>query len=103
MLGAIIGDIVGSIFEHDPVKTTEFDLFSDESCFTDDTVLTVAVAEHLLENTDLSLTLRKYHNLYPRAGYGSSFRSWTTYEDPKPYNSFGNGSAMAGLPCWTLL
>lgn len=108
MLGAILGDIVGSPYEFDSnnIKTTEFPLFSEGSRFTDDTVLTVAVAAAImnaekdarsLEDT-LVESLRHYGRLYPDAGYGSRFQVWLESEKPKPYDSFGNGSAMRVSP-----
>ena len=73
MLGAIAGDIIGSVFEADPIKTTEFPLFTNKSKFTDDTVLTVAVADCILHNKDYAQTFKEYALKYPRAGYGHRF------------------------------
>lgn len=73
MLGAVSGDIVGSVYEHLPIKTKDFQLFSDESTFTDDTVMTVAIAHALLNNRDYAQSLRVYGRQYPNAGYGKSF------------------------------
>ncbi|KPJ77090.1 MAG: hypothetical protein AMJ54_09430 [Deltaproteobacteria bacterium SG8_13] len=98
MLGAIAGDIIGSVFEHIPVKTTEFELFSRRSTFTDDTVLTVAVAHAILENIDYAIALKSFARRYPDAGYGASFFRWMLAEDSRPYNSWGNGSAMRVSP-----
>ncbi len=94
MIGAIAGDIIGSVFEQHPVKTTTFPLFSKSSRFTDDTVLSVAIADAILNKTDYTAVLKKYGRMYPRAGYGLSFFGWMQSDDPKPYNSWGNGSAM---------
>ena len=103
MLGAIIGDIVGSKFEFGPIKTTDFPLFSEGCRFTDDTVMTIAVAQALLDSEgkndeEIKQTLidsmKHYGHLYPHAGYGGSFGAWLNSDDSKAYNSFGNGSAM---------
>ena len=94
MIGAIAGDIIGSVFERHPVKTTQFPLFSTSSRFTDDTVLSIAIADAILYQTDYATTLKTYGRRYPAAGYGMSFFSWMQSDDPTPYNSWGNGSAM---------
>lgn len=94
MIGAIAGDIIGSVFEQNPIKTTTFPLFAKTSRFTDDTVLSVAVADAILNRTDYAIALKTYGRMYPAAGYGMSFFSWMQSDDPKPYNSWGNGSAM---------
>ncbi|MGD9080789.1 MAG: ADP-ribosylglycohydrolase family protein [Desulfobacterales bacterium] len=98
MIGAIAGDIIGSVFEHDPIKTTSFPLFSESSRFTDDTVLSVAIADAILNQTDYGTALKQYGRKYPAAGYGMSFLSWTQSSVTKPYNSWGNGSAMRVSP-----
>ncbi len=98
MLGAIAGDIIGSVYEHHPIKTEVFELFSPRCTFTDDTVLTVALADAILHGGDYDRTMKEYYRLYPRAGYGSSFRSWARSKDSKPYNSWGNGAAMRISP-----
>ena len=98
MIGAIIGDIVGSVYEHRRIKTTTFPLFSPESKFTDDTVLTVAVADSLLKGRSYVETLKEYGRSYPYAGYGVSFFHWVFSESNKPYGSWGNGSAMRVSP-----
>lgn len=109
MYGAIIGDIVGSKYEFDNIKTKDFPFVSQGCAFTDDTVMTVAVAQALLrcraENRPFKPTLvqqmqaygRKYR--YPQGGYGGRFGMWLQEEHPQPYNSFGNGSAMRVSPC----
>ena len=94
MIGAIAGDIIGSVFEHHPVKTTRFPLFSSSSRFTDDTVLSVAIADAILNQTQYVTVLKTYGRRYPTAGYGMSFFSWMQSDDTKPYNSWGNGAAM---------
>lgn len=94
MLGAIAGDIIGSVFEGSGFKDTDFPLFSARSTFTDDTVLTVAVAAVLLEGGDYASTLRRYGRKYPDRGYGGSFYQWLHDDSLGPYNSWGNGSAM---------
>jgi ADP-ribosylglycohydrolase len=98
MIGAIVGDVIGSYFEHFPVKHTDFELFSDDSCFTDDTVLTVAVADWLLHGGDLRTYFHEYVSRYPGAGYGATFRNWALCRDAEPYGSWGNGSAMRVSP-----
>lgn len=98
MLGAIAGDIIGSVFEHHPVKATDFVLFDRRSHFTDDTVLTVAIAHAILEDVDYGLALKTFARRFPDAGYGMSFFQWMMSEDPRPYNSWGNGSAMRVSP-----
>ncbi len=102
MLGAIIGDIVGSPYEFGSRKKMNFPLFSSVSTFTDDTVLTLAVAEAIMDGQgDRAKTeqcvidsMRKYGNMYPDAGYGDKFEQWLQSDDPRPYHSCGNGSAM---------
>jgi ADP-ribosylglycohydrolase len=94
MIGAIAGDIIGSIHERAGTKTKQFPLFGRFARFTDDTVLTIAFAESILRDTDLVDTLHDYFRRYPRAGYGGSFRRWAIRRHREPYNSWGNGSAM---------
>jgi len=94
MLGAIAGDIIGSPYEFSPIKNTQFPLFSDQSTFTDDTVLTIAVADAAMHGLDPVDTLRTYFRRYPGRGYGGSFERWAQSETRAPYNSWGNGSAM---------
>jgi ADP-ribosylglycohydrolase len=98
MLGAIAGDIIGSVYEHRPLKTTHFRLFHPLCRFTDDTVLTVALADSLLHGAPYVDLLRRYYRAYPRAGYGGTFHQWAQSDDPRPYNSWGNGSAMRVSP-----
>lgn len=98
MIGAIAGDIIGSVFEQDPIKTTAFPLFCESSRFTDDSVLSVAIADAILTQSDYAITLKQYSRKYPAAGYGMSFLRWIQSSGTKPYNSWGNGSAMRVSP-----
>ena len=98
MIGAIVGDIVGSIYEWDNIKTKEFELFCDKCFFTDDTVLTVALADSILTGANYIDNMRKFYRLYPDGGYGESFHGWARSANPKPYKSWGNGSAMRISP-----
>jgi len=106
MLGAIIGDIVGSVYERQSIKTKSFPLFRDDCSFTDDTVMTIATAEALwkgAESNDFIEAYRKYGRAFPNVGYGRSFWQWLCSENPTPYNSFGNGSAMRVSPVARML
>ena len=103
MYGAILGDIIGSPYEFDMGgKTKDFPLFSEDSYFTDDTVMTIAVAEAFLDAPDdedairrcLIASMQKWGRRYPGAGYGVRFSRWLKSYNPQPYNSWGNGSAM---------
>src|SRR5687767_15041739 len=98
MLGAIAGDIIGSVYEARPIKTTEFPLFRWDCRFTDDTVLTAAVAEAILRGSDYAGMFKGYYRLYPNAGYGGSFIRWAGSRSWEPYNSWGNGAAMRASP-----
>lgn len=98
MIGAIIGDIVGSIYEFDNVRTKDFPLFSEESKFTDDTVCTVAVADTLLNDKDAAATLLQWCRRYSGRGYGNQFMRWINMPWQEPYNSYGNGAAMRVSP-----
>lgn len=98
LCGAIAGDIIGSVYEFRPFKGTTFPLFCDSSEFTDDTVMTVANADWLVTRDSLLGVMQDYGNRYPHAGYGGMFRTWLREDEPKPYNSFGNGSAMRVSP-----
>jgi len=98
MLGAIAGDVIGSVYEHRPIKTTDFPLFHKYSRFTDDTVLTIAVAEAILKQTNYAEALKIFGRKYPNAGYGSAFYGWIFEPGGKPYNSWGNGAAMRVSP-----
>lgn len=103
MYGAILGDIIGSPYEFDMGnKSKDFPLFSKNSMFTDDTVMTIAVAEAFMGAPDdedairqrLIQSMQELGNRYPGAGYGLRFSNWLDSENPQPYNSWGNGSAM---------
>lgn len=94
MLGAIVGDVLGSIHEHNPIKTKNFELLNANCVFTDDTVMTVAVADSLMNGTPYVESLQMWGSSYPSAGYGCWFNEWIYSDSPEPYNSFGNGSAM---------
>ena len=107
MIGAIIGDIVGSRFEFSNIKIKNFDLFSNQCCFTDDTVMTCAVAESLMDSSkngfkylqdDAIYDFRNIGQAYPRCGYGAKFIQWMYGQMDGPYNSCGNGSAMRISP-----
>lgn len=98
MIGAIAGDVIGSVYEHRPIKHTEFDLFSRQSIFTDDTVLTVAVAHAILHDGDYRAALKRFGKRYPDAGYGMSFFRWLMEPGSRAYNSWGNGAAMRVSP-----
>ncbi|MDR3569206.1 MAG: ADP-ribosylglycohydrolase family protein [Syntrophobacteraceae bacterium] len=98
MLGAVAGDIIGSVYERLPVKTMEFALFEPGSCFTDDTVLTVATACSILEKRTYAESFRTFGRMYLDAGYGGAFLQWIFDPVSKPYNSWGNGAAMRVSP-----
>lgn len=101
MIGAIIGDIVGSRFEFNNNTTDRnFKLFTKESSFTDDTICTVAIADALLSGRSYEYNTRAWCYKYPHpmGGYGGSFASWLRSEHPEPYDSFGNGAAMRVSP-----
>lgn len=98
IIGGIIGDIIGSVYEWHNVKTIDFPLFCKRTTFTDDSVLTVATMECILNQLDYTSTYQKYGRKYPYRGYGGNFMSWIYSENPKPYNSWGNGSAMRVSP-----
>ena len=98
LCGAVAGDIIGSIYEWNATKKTDFYLFTPFSKYTDDTVMTVANADWLNTGDSLLGIMQDYGNRFPHAGYGGMFRSWLREDDPKPYNSFGNGSAMRVSP-----
>lgn len=102
MIGAIIGDIVGSIYEFNNIKTKDFRFFDPDCFFTDDSIMTIAICNALLkckgnyknlENIVIK-EMRKFGKLYPNAGYGNSFKNWLRDSNVKAYNSYGNGSAM---------
>ncbi|PZO41507.1 MAG: hypothetical protein DCF19_09925 [Pseudanabaena frigida] len=96
MLGAIVGDIVGSIYEFNNHRSKDFPLFSEGCNYTDDTVLTVAVADCLMRNSSYGEYIKQYARQYPqvKGSYGGRFTQWIHSESMEPYNSWGNGSAM---------
>jgi ADP-ribosylglycohydrolase len=103
MLGAIAGDIIGSVYERNrawqTVRSPAFEpLFARRARFTDDTVLTAAVADSILRGADLTDVLKEYARMYPGAGYGAIFARWAESDDREPYGSWGNGSAMRVSP-----
>lgn len=108
MKGTIIGDIVGSIYEHHNIRTKDFPLFSAvHPCrFTDDTVMTLAVARAMMESLEddeplydaLVRNMQRFGKAYPHRGYGGRFKQWIREEDPRPYYSYGNGAAMRCSP-----
>ena len=105
MLGAVVGDIIGSSYEFVDMNRYDFDMLPQGSCFTDDTVMTIAVAHWLthydeegLTKERLISTMQEFGHKYPFAGYGSSFNCWLWSENPQPYNSWGNGAAMRVSP-----
>lgn len=111
MYGAFTGDIVGSIYEFNNIKTKSFPLFSQDCDYTDDTIMTVAVAKAIITSIEeknkrgfkkvLVETMKDFARRYPcpKGAYGERFYYWLKSDDPKPYNSFGNGSAMRVSPC----
>jgi ADP-ribosylglycohydrolase len=118
MIGAIIGDIVGSVYEWHNIKTKDFPLFGARNFFTDDTVMTIAVADAIMQGEATTFgggfdshagvvakeeyfidSIKRWGRSYPDAGYGSHFGSWLFSDDREPYNSWGNGSAMRVSPC----
>lgn len=100
--GAVCGDVIGSAYEFHSTKDYNFDLFTPNSRFTDDTVCTIAVADAILNNLNFIEPIQYWCRRYLRAGYGGMFRKWILTINPKPYNSFGNGSAMRVSTCAAL-
>ena len=99
MLGAIAGDIIGSVYEGEALKTPYFyPLFHPACRPTDDTVLTVALADSILSGADYADKLKEYARSYPYAGYGGNFARWASSNTRRPYGSYGNGSAMRVSP-----
>ena len=107
MFGAVVGDIVGSRFEFNNIKTKDFELFHRDCSFTDDSILTIAVAQSILAArgdpetlADITvLSMRTLGRRYPDQSWGAMFSLWLFSENPEPYNSFGNGAAMRVSPC----
>lgn len=98
IIGAVAGDVIGSIYEFHNIRTIVFPLLNEKCNFTDDSVLTIAVADCILHHKDFSKTIWDYAKKYPHRGYGGGFMHWIAKGDLKPYNSFGNGSAMRVSP-----
>ena len=103
IIGAISGDIIGSSREFNSIKTKDFNLFTKRSIFTDDTIMTMAIASWLIEDKTsknvLVDELRYWGNKYPHAGYGGMFKEWLSQDSPQAYGSWANGSAMRVSPC----
>lgn len=107
MLGAIIGDVVGSRFEWDNLKSKEFEFLTPDCELTDDSIMTLAIAaaifmcegDYSVLSDETVKCMQTFGRLYPHAGYGGHFAQWLELENPEPYNSFGNGSAMRVSPC----
>ena len=98
MIGAIAGDIIGSIYEWNNIKSKDFPLFGPGCHFSDDSVLTIALADAILHDVPYVRNLKAYFYRYPNAGYGGSFHHWALSADSQPYNSWGNGAAMRISP-----
>ena len=98
MIGAITGDVAGSRFERRNIKTTEFELMHEGCRFTDDTVLTIAIADAILNDRSFTQAVKEWGQKYSYAGYGGNFTKWLHSESTEPYNSWGNGSAMRVSP-----
>lgn len=100
MIGAIFGDIIGSIYEYENIHSEDFDLFGSGCSYTDDSILTIATARAILDNTSYDSQYKDFGLRYPTplGSYGSGFERWLYSSDHKPYNSFGNGSAMRVSP-----
>lgn len=105
MLGAVAGDIIGSSYEFIDMRNYDFEMLPEGSGFTDDTVMTIAVARWIMEDSkngfnkkDLIFLMQQMGREYPYAGYGSSFNAWLWRDNPQPYNSWGNGAAMRVSP-----
>ncbi len=98
MIGAIAGDIIGSVYEGHPIKTKRFPLFQPQCRFTDDTVLTVAIADAIVNRRPYLDAVSAFGRRHPHAGYGRAFIHWLFSAEPTPYNSWGNGAAMRVSP-----
>jgi len=98
MIGALTGDIVGSVYEWANIKTKDFPLFTDRCFFTDDSILTIALADTILTGTPYVENLKAFYRWYPGGDYGGGFHQWARSNDSKPYNSWGNGAAMRVSP-----
>jgi ADP-ribosylglycohydrolase len=98
ILGAIAGDIIGSAYEFNNVKSMDFELFTNDTYFTDDSVLTLATMDAILHHADYAQVYQIFGRKYPHRGYGGHFKLWIYADNPEPYNSWGNGSAMRVSP-----
>ncbi len=98
MIGAIVGDIVGSVYEWERIKTKSFEFFVEGCECTDDSVCTAAVADILMHDLPPAQTLQRWCREHPRGDYGGNFAQWIRMDPPRPYNSFGNGAAMRVSP-----
>jgi ADP-ribosylglycohydrolase len=98
LIGALAGDIIGSVYEFHNIKTTDFPLFIDRSRYTDDTVMTLAIANKILKESPYERELQHFGRQYPKSGFGTYFKGWIFSDNPKPYNSYGNGAAMRVSP-----
>jgi ADP-ribosylglycohydrolase len=98
MIGAIAGDIIGSVYEFNNIKTKDFILFSDRCFFTDDSILTIALADSIMTGKPYVENLKTFYQWYPNGGYGGSFHRWAQSRRSEPYNSWGNGAAMRISP-----
>lgn len=104
MIGALLGDMVGSVYEFENIKTKDFLLFCDESMYTDDSIMTLAITEilqngYVNDKDKIIDTIKKWGRAYPNAGYGGLFNYWVLSNERGPYNSYGNGSAMRVSAC----
>src|SRR6187431_3675868 len=98
MISVIAGDVIRSVHEHRRTKSTDFPLFDPRCGFTEDTVLTVATAHAILNGSSDETAYRDFGRRHPDAGYGGAFHQWLLDAEPRPYNSWGNGSAMRVAP-----
>lgn len=98
LMGALAGDVIGSVYEYSNQKSMEFTLFCERSMLTDDSILTLALAEALLSGKGYEECLLEFTRRYPDSGYGGGFWRWMNAKNPQPYNSYGNGSAMRVSP-----
>ena len=98
MIGAIAGDIIGSVYEWKNIKTTDFELFSPDCRFTDDSIMTIALADAILSGENFADKMKEYYQRYPDVGYGEKFAEWASSDQSAPYNSYGNGAAMRISP-----
>jgi len=104
LLGAIAGDVIGSVYEFEGCKDYDFELFTESSRVTDDSILTLAIADAILSGRSYAECVREYALAHPRAGYGGFFRASMRSSDPQPYGSYGNGSAMrVSAVAWAFL